>query len=262
MMKAMDLARLSELLESIRRGEVSTEEGLELLRDFPYQDLGFARIDNHRALRQGLPEVIYGEGKTSEQICKILKVLIEKNVRALATRINPEIAEEVQAQLPGLRYEPVSRLLWYPSEVSPFPAIPESYYAVVVSAGTSDLPVAEEAAQALEFYGVPIKRIYDVGVSGIHRLLDHREILIKAKVIISIAGMEGALTSVVGGLVSCPVIGVPTSVGYGASFEGLAALLTMLNSCASGIAVVNIDNGFGAAVLAYKILRQLCEEVN
>jgi NCAIR mutase (PurE)-related protein len=257
----MDADRIVGLLEAIRRGEVSIEEGVQRLRSLPYEDLGFARIDNHRSLRQGLPEVIYGEGKSPEQICKILKILVEKNAQALATRIKPEIASQVQAQIPGLKYDPVSRLLWYPSQLPISPTLPESYYAVVVSAGTSDMSVAEEAAQALDFYGVPVKRIYDVGVAGIHRLLDHRDTLTQAKVIISVAGMEGALTSVVGGLVSCPVIGVPTSVGYGASFEGLAALLAMLNSCASGVAVVNIDNGFGAAVLAYKILRQLTEEV-
>ena len=257
----MDLDRLSKLLEAIRGGEISVEEGLQRLRDLPYDDLGFARIDNHRMLRQGLPEVVYGEGKTPDQIRMIIEVIIKKNDKALATRITPQVAEEIQAQIPGLSYDPVSRLLWYPSQPPQASPLSEEYYAVVVSAGTSDIPVAEEAAKALAFFGVEVKRIYDVGVAGIHRLFNHRETLKHAKVIISVAGMEGALTSVVGGLVSCPVIGVPTSVGYGASFEGLAALLAMLNSCASGIAVVNIDNGFGAALLAYKILRQLCEEI-
>jgi NCAIR mutase (PurE)-related protein len=257
----MDPDRLSGLLEAIKLGKLSIEDGLQQLRDLPYEDLGFARIDNHRTLRQGLPEVIYGEGKTPEQITKILQVLVEKNARALATRIAPEVAEHIQAHIHDLNYDPDSRLLWYPSQLPITSTIPEDYYAVVVSAGTSDMSVAEEAAQSLAFFGAPVKRVYDVGVAGIHRLLDHKETLTKAKVIISVAGMEGALTSVVGGLVSCPVIGVPTSVGYGTSFEGLAALLTMLNSCASGVAVVNIDNGFGAAVLAFKILRQLCEEV-
>jgi NCAIR mutase (PurE)-related protein len=256
----MDLDRLSKLLEAIRGGEISVEDGVQRLRDMPYDDLGFARIDNHRILRQGLPEVVYGEGKTPEQICKIIEALIKKNAKALATRITPQVAEEIQAQISDLTYDSVSRLLWYPSQTSQVSPYPEEYYAVVVSAGTSDIPVAEEAAQALDFFGVLVKRIYDVGVAGIHRLFDHRDTLNHAKVIISVAGMEGALTSVVGGLVPCPVIGVPTSVGYGASFEGLAALLAMLNSCASGIAVVNIDNGFGAALLAYKILRQLYEE--
>jgi NCAIR mutase (PurE)-related protein len=257
----MDLDKLSQLLDNIRNGQISVDEGLQRLRDLPYDDIGFARIDNHRALRQGQPEVIYGEGKTPDQISKIFEVLIKKNARALATRITQDVAKQVQAQISGLNYDPVSRLLWYTSPPSEGSALSEEHYAVVISAGTSDMPVAEEAALTLEFYNVPVKRIYDVGVAGIHRLFDHRETLNHAKAIISVAGMEGALTSVVGGLVSCPVIGVPTSVGYGASFEGLAALLTMLNSCASGIAVVNIDNGFGAAVLAYKILRQLQEEV-
>jgi len=256
----MDQDKLLKLLEAIRDGEVSTEAGLQRLRDLPYEDLGFARIDNHRVLRQGQPEVIYGEGKTPEQICRIFSVLIEKNSRALATRITPEVAKEIQIQVTGLSYDPISRLLWYPAQLPQTSMLPEEHYAVVVSAGTSDMPVAEEAAQTLDYYGATVKRIYDVGVAGIHRLLDHRDTLIHAKVIICVAGMEGALTSVVGGLVSCPVIGVPTSIGYGASFEGLAALLTMLNSCASGVAIVNIDNGFGAAVLAYKILCQLNEE--
>jgi NCAIR mutase (PurE)-related protein len=257
----MDRNKISDLLTSIQRGDVSIEEGLQRLRDLPYENLDFARIDNHRELRQGLPEVIYGEGKSLDQICTILNVLIEKNGRALATRITPEMADKAQAQISGLRYDPVSRMLWYPNLEPDSCSLPEDKYAVVVCAGTSDIPVAEEAAQALTIFGAPVKRIYDVGVSGIHRLLDHRETLAEAKVIISVAGMEGALTSVVGGLVSCPVIGVPTSVGYGASFEGLAALLAMLNSCVSGVAVVNIDNGFGAAILAYKILQQLNESV-
>jgi NCAIR mutase (PurE)-related protein len=255
----MNIDQLEELLESIRRKEVSIEEGLKRLRDLPYEDLGFARIDNHRALRQGIPEVIFGEGKTSEQICKIFKVILEKNGQALATRISREIAAEVSLLLPDLNYDPTSRLLSYPSSDAITPNFPDDIYAAVVSAGTSDMPVAEEAAQVLSFYGAPVQRLYDVGVAGIHRLLDHRDTLSQAKVVISVAGMEGALTSVVGGLVSCPVIGVPTSVGYGASFEGLAALLAMMNSCASGVAVVNIDNGFGAAMLAYKILYQISE---
>jgi NCAIR mutase (PurE)-related protein len=228
----------------------------------PYDDLGFARIDNHRTIRQGLPEVIYGEGKTPEQITDIFKVLMGKNSRVLATRINLSVAEEIQTKISDLKYDPIARLLWYPSHSTQEPIIPDELYAVVASAGTSDMPVAEEAALTLEFFGVTVSRIYDVGVAGIHRLFDHREILNHAKVIISVAGMEGALTSVVGGLVSCPVVGVPTSVGYGTSFEGLTALLAMLNSCASGIAVVNIDNGFGAAVLAYKIIHQLYEDGN
>jgi hypothetical protein len=255
----MHADQISALLEAIKCQEISVEEGLEKLRNFPYEDLGFARVDNHRALRQGLPEVIYGEGKTSHQIIKILNSLVKHNTSALATRISPEIAQEVQASLPDLEYDPVSRILCYPPQLSSTPGLSEDHYAVVVSAGTSDMPVAEEAAQVLSFYGAPVKRVYDVGVAGIHRLLDHRELLSNAKVVISVAGMEGALTSVVGGLVSCPVIGVPTSVGYGASFDGLAALLAMMNSCASGVAVVNIDNGFGAAILAYKILRQINE---
>jgi len=255
----MDTKSLSELLEAIQRKEVSVDEGLQQLKDFPYRNLGFARIDNHRALRQGLPEVIYGEGKTPSQITEIFQSLIEKNASALATRITPEIAEEVQNMIPEIHYDPVSRLLRYPSQLPHSSAIAADHYAVVVSAGTSDMPVAEEAAEVLSFYGAPVKRVYDVGVAGIHRLLDHKDTLSNAKVVISVAGMEGALTSVVGGLVSCPVIGVPTSVGYGASFEGLAALLAMMNSCASGVAIVNIDNGFGAAVMAFKILRQISE---
>jgi NCAIR mutase (PurE)-related protein len=256
----MNLDQLSALLEAIQNKEISIEEGLQQLRDFPYQDLGFARVDNHRSLRQGLPEVIYGEGKSPQQIIKILQALIERNECALATRITSETAEEIQSHLQEVNYDPTSRLLWYPDQLSTTSPFSKEYYAAVVSAGTSDMPVAEEAAQVLSLYGVPVRRVYDVGVAGIHRLLDHRDILFNAKVVISVAGMEGALTSVVGGLVSCPVIGVPTSVGYGASFDGLAALLSMMNSCAAGVAVVNIDNGFGAAIMAYKILQQIIEE--
>lgn len=253
----MHAENIAQILEAIKNQEISVEEGLAQLRDLPYADLGFARVDHHRQLRQKQAEVIYGQGKTAAQVIAITQNLREKDSRALATRITPETARQVQAAIPDCRYDEVSRLLQCPADIQHETKLSKKYYATVVTAGTADMPVAEEAAQTLEYFNIPLERVYDVGVAGIHRLLDQRHVLVSASVVISVAGMEGALTSVVGGLVSCPVIGVPTSVGYGASFDGLAALLAMLNSCASGVAVVNIDNGFGAAVMAAKIIRQL-----
>jgi hypothetical protein len=210
----------------------------------------------HRALRQGLPEVVFSQNKTVEQVLDILQRLWQHHDRVLATRVSPEKAAAVQAQIPEAHYDATSRLLTLVrQELDPLPE--DAPYVLVATGGTSDLPVAEEAAQTAEFLGGRVKRAYDVGVAGMHRLLDQRDLLFEADVVISVAGMEGALTSVVGGLVSCPVIGVPTSVGYGASFNGLAALLSMLNSCASGVAVVNIDNGFGAGLYAHLILRRI-----
>lgn len=252
----MDAEKLHELLVKVRGGEVTIAQALESLRGLPFQDLGFARLDTHRAIRTGFPEVVFCQNKTPEQATAILERLWEHHDRLMATRATPEIAAAIQARLPEARYDATSRLITLTRVESP--ASPEEApYAVVVSGGTADLPVAEEAAQVLEFLGDRTERAYDVGVSGLHRLLDHRDLLFNAGVVISVAGMEGALTSVVGGLVSCPVIGVPTSVGYGASFAGLAALLAMLNSCAPGVAVVNIDNGFGAAQFAHLILRKI-----
>ncbi len=253
----MDEILLRQLLEAVAKGELTPEAALERLRLLPYENLGYARLDLHRALRSGLPEVVFCQGKTAEQIVAILKRLGEHHARVLGTRLAPQLAEIVCRAIPEAHYDPTSRLITL-ARGEP-PKRNAARYVVVAAAGTADLPVAEEAAQTLEFLGWRVERTYDVGVAGLHRLLEHLPLLHRASVILSVAGMEGALTSVIAGLVACPVVGVPTSVGYGASFEGLAALLTMLNSCASGVAVVNIDNGFGAAVLAHRIL-QVTEE--
>jgi len=252
----MDKSKLEDLLTSVQDGKTSVDEALKRLESLPYENLGFARLDTHRDLRQGLPEVVYCENKTPEQVLEIMKRLWEHHDRVLGTRVSPEIANYVLERLPDASFDPVSRLLRLSKGDSPAPE-EDNPYVMVVTGGTSDLPVAEEAAQTLEFLGNRVVRAYDIGVSGVHRLLDQQSLLSEADVIISIAGMEGALTSVVGGLVSCPVIGVPTSVGYGANFQGISALLAMLNACAPGIAVVNIDNGFGAAVYAHLILRRI-----
>ena len=253
----MDTEKLQQLLKQVQDQETSIDEALERLRTLPFDDLeDYARIDNHRALRQGMPEVIFCQGKTPEQITGIMQHLLEHNDRVLGTRASAEQTAFVRNKIADVNYDPVSRLLSVIRDQSPSPE-PGRPYAAVVTGGTSDRPVAEEAAQTLEFLGSPVERAYDVGVAGIHRLLDRRDLLFNADVVISVAGMEGALTSVVGGLVSCPVVGVPTSIGYGANFGGLSALLSMLNSCATGVAVVNIDNGFGAGVYAHQILRRL-----
>ena len=254
----MDSEKIYRLFEQVRAGEMAVEEAVKQLRFMPYDDLPAARLDTHRALRQGIPEVVYAEGKTLEQLLQIMERLWQHHERAMATRVNPEAAEALQAHLGAGRYDPVGRLFTLQgTDRAPLP--PEAPYALLVTGGSSDLAVAEEAAGTLEFLGSGVRRAYDVGVAGIHRLFAHHEAIAAADVIISVAGMEGALTSVVAGLAACPVIGVPTSVGYGASFHGLAALLSMLNACANGVAVVNIDNGFGAAVYAHMILRRICE---
>ena len=255
----MDKNKVRELLTQVQNQETSIETALEILRNLPFDDLeDFARLDLHRALRQGLPEVVYCEGKTPGHIVKIMNKLWENHDRVMGTRASPSTAEHVLSQIPEAVYDPVSGLVTL-SRVVSTETQENTPYAVVVSGGTSDLPVAEEAAQTIGFFGSKVHRAYDVGVAGIHRLLEHRPLLFGADVVVSVAGMEGALTSVVGGLVSCPVIGVPTSVGYGANFGGISALLAMLNSCATGVAVVNIDNGFGAGVLAHKIIRRLSD---
>jgi pyridinium-3,5-biscarboxylic acid mononucleotide synthase len=253
----MDFEKLRELLIAVRQGELDVDGALGRLRTLPYDDLeGFARLDIHRALRNGMPEVVFCESKTDAQSIAILARLWEHHDRVLGTRVSPEMAGAIQAALPDATYDPDSRLVTLIRSELPAPD-PSGPYAMVVCGGTSDLPVAEEAAQVLEFVGHRVERAYDVGVAGLHRLLGEIDRLMGAGVIISIAGMEGALTSVVAGLVSAPVIGVPTSVGYGVNFQGVAPLLTMLNSCASGVAVVNIDNGYGAAVFAHLILRRI-----
>ncbi|NJN96375.1 MAG: nickel pincer cofactor biosynthesis protein LarB [Anaerolineales bacterium] len=251
----MDIEKLEQLLTGVQSGQIDVAQAMERLRGLPYEDMGHTRLDLHRSLRQGLPEVIFCQNKTVEQVVAILDRLSQHHDRVLATRVSTEMAAAVRAQFPQAHYDPVSRLLTLTQSDLPSPAA-DAPYVLVVTGGTSDLPVAEEAAQTAEFLGSRVERAYDVGVAGVHRLLDQRERLFSADVVISVAGMEGALTSVVGGLVSCPVIGVPTSVGYGAHFGGLAPLLAMLNSCATGVAVVNIDNGFGAGVFAHLILRK------
>ena len=236
-----------EILDKVASGEMTPEEAELQLKMKPFVDLGFAKPDLHRGLRQGIPEVIYGEGKTPEQIDKITESLLEGGVRTvLITRLSPEKAAELKT---SIKYYDVARI--GAAGIIPEPSAKGTI--VVATGGTSDLPVAEEAAVTAELLGNKVNRVYDVGVSGLHRLLSHKEELMSASVVITVAGMEGALASVVGGLVDCPVIAVPTSVGYGASFEGLTALLAMMNSCASGVTVVNIDNGFGAGYSASMI---------
>ena len=246
----MDATKIREILERVKAGDDSVDDAMARLKDLPFADLGYAMVDHHRALRQGVPEVILGEGKSADQITGIARELARTGQNVLVTRLEPAKAEEVQKSLPALVYTSASR-----TGVIEQSKIPEIGVATVVSAGTSDLGVAEECAETMRMLGVRVERVYDVGVAGIHRLLHRRAELQKAGVIVVIAGMEGALASVVGGLVEQPVIAVPTSVGYGASFKGLAALLGMLTSCASGVTVVNIDNGFGAAFAAARILR-------
>jgi pyridinium-3,5-biscarboxylic acid mononucleotide synthase len=291
----MEPERLYKLLEQVRDGTLPIEDAMTSLRSLPFEDLGFAKLDHHRALRTGFPEVVYCPGKTTEHILAILEKLIARSPKILASRATPEVAQAVRRAFPSAIYHETARMLVVPGDVegerqkangergkqgtgnreentqypipehlnTPTPEHPvnlatyETYKPtkpiLVLAAGTADLPVAEEAAVTASEMGSPVETLYDVGVAGLHRLLAHQDKLFAANVLIVVAGMEGALPSVVGGLVSRPVIAVPTSVGYGASFGGLAALLTMLNSCASGIGVVNIDNGFGAGYLAHLI---------
>jgi hypothetical protein len=247
----MDPLRLAALLEQVRSGETSVEEALGTLKELPYEDLEFARIDHHRALRTGFPEVIYCPGKTPPQIIALFEKLSERHDRVLATRCEPAVAEEVRNALPEVVYHATPRML-----TLGYPWVGEKRGEVtIVAAGTADLPVAEEAALVAEMAGTHVKRIWDVGVAGIHRLLHQTRHLQECDVVIVVAGMEGALASVVGGLTDRPVVAVPTSVGYGANFGGVSALLTMLNSCATGVSVVNIDNGFGAGMIASRIAR-------
>ena len=245
----MEHTKLTELLNKVAQGEVSVEKAALELKTEPFEDLGFAKLDHHRKIRQGAAEVIYGAGKTPEQILKITEAFRKKGDNAvLITRMSQEAADLVGASLP-LRYDALSRT----GIVGELPEKDGNGKVVIATGGTSDLPVAEEAALTAEVLGNEVVRIYDVGVAGIHRLLAYSEDLMSAQVIVVVAGMEGALASVVGGLADCPVIAVPTSVGYGACFGGLSALLSMLNSCASGVSVVNIDNGFGAGYMASMI---------
>jgi NCAIR mutase (PurE)-related protein len=248
----MDRDRLNALLERFARGELAREELVETLAQLPFQMLGDARVDTHRALRNGFPEVVLATGKTPDQIARIVATLRDAGGNVLVTRVSPEQAAALRDLLPELAWEPNARL----GVLRQAPVVLRGRGTIaVVSAGTSDLAVAEEAAQVAELFGNKVERIYDVGVAGLHRLLASLDGLRAASVVIAVAGMEGALASVVGGLVAAPVIAVPTSVGYGASFGGVAALLAMLNSCAANVTVVNIDNGFGAAYVASLINR-------
>lgn len=245
----MEQREIRAMLEQVAKGEMNVDDAMLQLKKAPYEDLGFAKIDTHRALRQGAAEVIYGAGKTAQQIAEIASAMYEKGQNTiLITRMDQEKADVVAETLP-LRYDAMSRV----GIVGEMPPITGNGTIVVATGGTSDVPVAEEAALTAEALGNHVVRLYDVGVAGLHRLLSHLDEIMNARVIVAIAGMEGALASVIGGLADCPVIAVPTSVGYGANFGGLSALLSMLNSCASGTSVVNIDNGFGAGYLASMI---------
>ena len=246
----MEIEKLKTLLEQVKDGEVAVDDALQSLRTLPFEDLGFSKIDHHRQLRTGFPEVIFCQGKTVEHVKQISERILSAGHPLLATRATSDMYEAVKAIQPAAHYNDLARTITVrQSEDEGTPGI------LVVSAGTSDLPVAEEAVETALMMGNQPERLYDVGVAGLHRLIGNHEKLLTARVIIVVAGMEGALPSVVGGLVNCPVIAVPTSIGYGASFGGLAALLGMLNSCASGVTVVNIDNGFGAGYSASLINR-------
>jgi len=241
----MDREYLRDVLEQLRRGRINLDTAIERLKWLPFEDLGYAKIDHHRDLRTGVSEVIFCQGKSIEQIQGIVTKMSRTHCNILATRASKEVFEEIKKVMTQCDYHEMARIVVIKPKT-----VEKVGNVAVISAGTSDIPVAEEAAVTSEVLGNQVNRIYDVGVAGIHRLLDAREDLFQANVAIVVAGMEGALASVVGGLVSCPVIGVPTSVGYGTSFGGVAALLSMLNSCASGVSVVNIDNGFGAGYQA------------
>jgi NCAIR mutase (PurE)-related protein len=247
----MDAASLKKLFEQVKRGKLSSDEAVQRLRHLPFEDLGFANVDHHRALRTGMPEIIFGPGKTPQQLAGIFARLAEHGHNVLATRVSPEQVRAVKRKFRKAESHELARAITLTRDKT----IYGRGKIVVVSAGTSDIPVAEEALVTAQIMGNEVQHVYDVGVAGIHRLLARREVLTQARVIIVCAGMEGALPSVVGGLVGVPVIAVPTSVGYGASYNGIAALLGMLNSCASNVTVVNIDNGFGAGYVASVINR-------
>ncbi len=248
----MDPSKLRLLLEQVGRGELSVDGAMHGLRELPFTDLGYAMVDHHRALRQGVPEVVLGEGKTPEQIAGIARELARRGANVLVTRVDAAKADAVLALHPDLTHHAIARVLTH--EVAPIPTLGKTPVAVLC-AGTSDLPVAEEACETLRMFGVGVERIFDVGVAGVHRLLAKRSVFERCCIAIVVAGMEGALPSAVGGLVSIPVIAVPTSVGYGMGAGGFAALASMLTSCASGVTVCNIDNGFGAAFAATRILQ-------
>ena len=241
---------LKKILEDVKNNNLDIDDALKKLKDLPYEDLGYAHIDHHRNLRNGFPEVIYCKGKSDEHILGIIERMNKKNTNILGTRCRKETFDKIAKIYPNAEYEEVSQILKIKNEEIKKQGKGKI---LIITGGTSDIPVADEAYYTAKFFGNNVERLYDVGVAGIHRLLSHRNIIEEARVIVAVAGMEGALASVVGGLVDVPVIAVPTSVGYGANFDGLAPLLAMLNSCASGISVVNIDNGFGAGYLASTI---------
>ena len=245
----MNAKEIEKLLTEVKNGDKSVENALEILKDFPYTDLGFARIDNHREMRTGYPEIIYCAGKSIGQVSEIFRVMAEKENNVMGTRATEEMYEAVRTVSPDAVFFPIARII---SLQKAKPEVPASKIAII-TAGTSDMPVAEEAAITAELLGNNVLRIYDAGVAGIHRLVDKLPEIRNCRVIVVIAGMEGALASVVGGLVDKPVIAVPTSVGYGANFGGISALLAMLTSCSTGVTVVNIDNGFGAGFAASMI---------
>ena len=247
----MNPKQLRELLDAVASGEISPDQALSDLAELPYADLGFAKLDLHRELRNGLPEAVYAEGKQTADLRAIVDRMMAGHGRVLVTRLRPEAAEAIRADHPEAEYHERARILTCGQPHDPRPGS-----ITVLAAGTSDLGVAEEAAVCLDWFGHEVERCYDVGIAGLHRLLGNLPAIRKADVVVAVAGMDGALPTVVAGLVPVPVVAVPTSVGYGASFGGIAALLTMLNACAPGIGVVNIDNGYGAAVLASRIARR------
>ena len=247
----MDPRAVLDLLNAVRAGSITPDEAGKRLQTLPYEDLGFAKVDHHRALRRGFPEAIFGAGKTPGQIAAIVDRIVARGQNVIVTRTTPDVHRLLAEHHPTAELHEAARCV----TVMVAPTLPLPGKAAIVCAGTSDVPVAEEAAVTAEFHGARVDRIHDVGVAGLHRLLDRTTTIREAQVVVVAAGMEGALPSVVGGLVDVPVIAVPTSIGYGASFSGLAALLAMLNSCSSGVSVVNIDNGFGAGYLAALILR-------
>lgn len=250
----MNHQRLHRILDAIHQGKMTPEQALQRLKTLPFEDLGFAKIDHHRNLRRGYPEVVYGEGKTPDQMIDIADSLLQQEVPVLITRLSPEKWEQMRPKLPALKYSESAQCAYRPY---PDTVISAPDRCIVCAAGTSDLPVADEAAITLETMGHGVLQFTDIGVAGLHRVLAHLDALRSADVIVAVAGMEGALPSVIAGLVDCPVIGVPTSVGYGTSFSGMTPLLSMLNSCATGVTVVNIDNGFGAGYTAGLMLRRI-----
>ncbi|MBI3996125.1 MAG: nickel pincer cofactor biosynthesis protein LarB [Candidatus Omnitrophica bacterium] len=245
----MHETQLRRWMRDVRNGHRRPHELLNELKRLPFENLDVARLDTHRRLRRGLPEVVFGDGKTPQHLIRIIRRMVQAKELVLVTRLDPHVFADIHHAMPQLRYEPMARLAYVPQVGRQT----RRGLVVVATGGTSDMPIAEEASLTLELLGSRATRLYDVGVAGVHRLLSQWRVLQRARAIIVIAGMEGALASVVAGLVRCPVIAVPTSIGYGSSFHGLAALLTMLNSCVPGIGVVNIDNGFGAAYLAHVI---------